>query len=315
MEPLTTTITRRVHHAKKTLHTDDRFIDWCIRDLLGGSDSTVAYHEEPGLFENMTGDEHILNGTACIGVSGGEGDEHPVNGAPAKTGESASSLWLKRFGVQDPALSRLREYCRRNDAEGYHEGQTASEKAFDLASIIQALNYFHPHITEEEIQFVADCIFTALYWREKKYLEAVRDEFWDKARIFKIGPDMFAAAIRSDNPAIEWASRHVGVDITMRQWSSGHIRVTPRKAVPTWLMDEAVCLIRLCQMRVKGLPTAQDLSVLKAQGAIAGTEELFYYSRVLQNGMPTRPKTPPFRANFEKTAEAIAEHLAELLRR
>lgn len=307
-------ITRRVHHAKRTLHPDDRFIDWVMRELCGASGSQVAYHDAPGLFENKTGDEHWdETRTACIGVSGGKGDEHPANGQAAKIGQSASSLWLNELKVQDPALWRLAEYCRRNDSSGYHEGQTADERAFDLASIIQALNFYHPRITEEEIQLICDYIFTALYWRDKRALEAAQDEFWKGARVFKITPTIFMAAIKSDNPAIESAARSVGVGLVMRQWSSGHIRITPGKMIPMWIMDEVACFVRICQMLAKGMPMPEDLPILRAQGSLPGTEELFYYNRVLQNGMPTRPKTPPFEAVFEKTVEAVAERLAELM--
>lgn len=308
MEPTTTTITRRVHHARKTLHPDDRFTDWVITYLLGMSGSDVAYHEEPGLFENMTGDEHWKETrTACIGVSGGEGDEHPVNGASVKTGESASSLWLKKLGVDDPALWQLREYCRRNDAGGYHENQ------FDLASIINALNYYHPDITEDQVQWIANQIFLALYMRDKKRLEALESEFWANARIFQISAGIFMAAVVSDNPAIEWASRRIGVALTVKQWSSGHIRITPGRIIPRWMMDEVVCLVRFCQMRAKGLTPPANLEILKGEGAVSGAEELFYYNGVLQNGMPTRPKTLPFKADFGKTAEAVAKLLKQLM--
>lgn len=310
MDTLTTTgIKRRVHHAKKTLHTDDRFIDWVMRELLGAGESKVAYHDAPGLFENMIGDEHWeLDDTACIGVSGGVGDEHPVNGTDAKIGESASSLWLKKLGVDDPALVRLREYCRRNDAEGYHQGQE------DLASILQALNYCHPRVTEEEIQLVADYLFTALYWREKLRLEAFNTEFPQNALVAKIAPETFIAAIRSANPAIQWAANKYGVALTIRQWPTGHMKITPRKQIiPLWVMDEVASFVRICEMKAQGIPVPADREILKGQGSLPEVPEWFYYNGVLHNGYPTRPKTPVPKVTLEALFKGVAKVLIHLV--
>lgn len=309
MEPLTIKIKKRVHHAKKTLHTDDRFIDWVMRELLGASDSKVAYHDAPGLFENMTGDEHWeLDDTACIGVSGGVGDEHPVNGQTAKTGKSASSLWLEKFGVDDPALARLAEYCRRNDAEGYHQGQE------DLASILQALNYCHPQVTEEEIQLFADYIFTALYWREKSRLEAFNTEFPQNALVANITPEIYIAAIQSDNPAIQWAANKHGVALTIRRWSNGHMKITPKaQMIPRWIMDEVAIFVRRCEMQAQGIPVPKDLEILKEQGNVPEVPEWYYYNGVLHTGYPTRPGSATPKATLNtlfKVLTQVLRHLA-----
>ncbi|MBI4122118.1 MAG: hypothetical protein HY461_02195 [Parcubacteria group bacterium] len=85
----------------------------------GVSQAKLEFIQDGGRSFTKNGDEQLADGYLCIGVGGGELDEHEWNDRPRQKGECATTLVTKKLGLQDkPELRELVRFVRANDTKG-----------------------------------------------------------------------------------------------------------------------------------------------------------------------------------------------------
>jgi len=231
-------------------------------------------------------------GVLAIDIGGGKFDHH---GREPKI--TASELIADYLGMRNnPALSKLIEYARRDDIHG--QGTISNDpldRAFGLSGLIVALNK-DKSVKPEKISEMISPLLDAHYKEELRRTEELPREFEQKTKegrveIFQVkqrDKKLKVVIVDSDNPSLPGFLRsQIGgrFDVVAQKHSSGHINILTR---PTKRVDlrSLIGLIRKSEAMVKGVDLAVSMNELSRSGRLEAVPEWYYdpATNSIQNG-------------------------------
>ena len=243
--------------------------------------------------EPETLDQWQKDGVISFDVEGGTFDHHG-------SGQCTALLVAKKMGIdQNPELQTLLQYIQEDDSAGLHN------KFGDLAGVIKCF-YKQGTTTEEVIKLTLN-ILTALQFKEKSWEVDLKNEFAEKAKIFRIKhgkKKIKLAVIQSDNVDVaNYAKQKEGMAIVIQKNSLGYVFIFTNAFYHLNLRD-IVAAIRLREMELAGI-TNINLTTLRKPGKTDQVQQWFYHDALnaIMNGSAALPDTPTTKIPLEEIVD------------
>ena len=235
------------------------------------------------------------DGVVSFDIEGGTFDHHG-------TDKSVTLLAAEKLGIdQNPEIQSLLRYVQEDDTAGLHN------KFGDLAGVIKCF-YKRGDSTEDVIKFTLNVI-SVLQFKEKHWEIELKQEFADKAKIFKIKRNknkIKLAVIQSDNVDVaNYAKQKEGIAVVVQKNSQGYIYIFTN-AFHRLNIKDIVAAIRLREMELAGLKNI-NLTNLRKPGKTQEVQQWFYHETLnaMMNGSAALSQTPPTKIPLEEIVDMV----------
>lgn len=294
------------HHQP---HLDEIVAIWLLRmfgEVLfpGVSGARLEYWSADQIKESVEKLEE--EGVLLVGIGGGRFDEHPTVDQDRKTGECAATLVAEALGLMEaPDLKKILGFVVQVDLKG-------SSSPFDLSAVTKVMYTAYPEDPDLVVEWATRAI-VAKYEEQKRFFSSTKEEFERRARHEitpgpKLAPVKLVVIQSDDGQVNQYARSAYGgcCDVIVQQTSTGNVQIYSRKQSGIMLRD-AIRMIRIEEMRCKGIDPECSWDELGAEGTIRGAEEWFYQEsgQMLLNGSKTAQGVPPTNLSLEEIRAII----------
>lgn len=261
-------------------------------------------------------------GYLLIDMGGGRYDHHTK-----PKGATASLLVATDLGVaENPALSKLLEYARRDDLFGRGTiSEDPIDRAFGLSALIYNLNKSCVDRPERVVQIIIP-VLAGHYNEEVRRTQELPQEFREAQQAGKVRiitdirqreKKLNVICIESDNGGLSGYLRSVAggrFDVVIQKMTTGHANILTR---PTKRLDlrSLACLIRIREAEMSGKQLEEDVSSLCRPARHPGVKE-WYYDRAtnsLQNGGLHPKEIPATKIPWDEFPTLVEIGLSEKL--
>lgn len=273
--------------------------------------------------EGKTSEGLENEGVLLVDMGGGKFDHH--HDSHGKKNDCAATLIAKHLGIsQDPALSKLLAFVKRDDLQGKGTlSRDTIDRAFGMSAIVMNLNRDYPEHPDYVID-VVHRIFLAHYHEEYRRKVLMPEEWKQLQRSgkgvqFYIGEKqtvLKVAMIESDSKGLIGFLRavpSVKANVVVQRCSSGHTNIVTSQSQPRIDLRPVIKAIRQAEAEAKGVKLRANEDDLQKPGKLEGVEEWYYdtAANTLQNGgaapegvTPTKLAMPVLRQILEKHLRA-----------
>lgn len=274
----------------------------------------------PLLPENKTTEDYRNEGVVLIDLGGGEFDHHSKSIQTTASDLVSSYLEIS----DDPAISKLLEYARRDDF--YGKGTISNDpidRAFGLSALVTALNKSLPNNPKKVIDIVTPLIIAHHNEEKRRYedfpKEVEEKRAQNKAQEFVVKQHkkkLKVIAIESNNVGLSGFLRsQMGgrYDVIVQKNSNGHVNILTR---PTKRVDlrKLVALIRLAENSANGIETNANRAELMMPGRFEGVKNWYYdtaTNSILNGGTVSQNEIEPTKIEWKKLVRIVGVGLAD----
>lgn len=294
-------------------HMDEIMAIWLLRKFgakaFNGVDTSKVCFYNAGWAAETKGKTPAQlekEGILCLGILGGNFDEHPNNERGRIEDECAASLVARHLGMfSDPTLQKILKYVVNTDVKSNHG-------IFDLATLVKDMHDNNPNGNAETVEWAIKAI-DAKFASARQF--GLSDDEWARVgQVHQIDcggiPATVAIIAGSDNTKMsQFARTNLKALLVVQKTPAGQVYLfTNRELASTyWLpMGTLVGKIRDAEQQKHGRPPL-DFKLLEADGSLEDCPEWYYGMKgeMLLNGSRSHPEVPPTALSLEEILSII----------
>ena len=307
-----------VTHSKS--HPDEYLAELLARryggNLFPNIENVETAYVDAGTdtYQGMNGDQLFSAGYLALGVCGGQFDEHPRPGKPAKEHSCASLMF--EYLLQQQAIPDLEVIAWMQVVDHVNLIDTENPKdkraPLDLFSIVSNLHRLG--VCEKTVKTLA---WAALDAQFKCNLQAVTvgKKAFDlgQQRVAKCGQvEVKIVAVVSD---CEFILQYAGFGVSGRPnvliqfEESGNFQIFGMRR--TVNLDDVIARLRVLEAEARQLPISNDPVILRCGGTVKGANCLYYQEKAnrIFNGSLSAPGVEPTRLGMDVIIDTVVERV------